>query len=71
MIEIRLGQTAGEVASLIDEYSDHLNENAFIKDSILWSQVSMEFHIERDELEKALYETTKCRDAILDYVMEV
>ena len=71
MIEIKLGKTAGEVAQLIENHYDHLSENDFIKDYIQWARVSMQFHLEREELEKALYETTKCRDAILDYIMEV
>jgi len=71
MIEIKLGQTAAEVANLIDEYFDHLNESEFIKESIQWARISMEFHITRNELEKALYETRKCRDTILEYIMDV
>lgn len=71
MIEIKLGRTAGEVSQLIENHYNHLNENDFIKDYIQWARISMEFHITRNELEKALYETRKCRDAILDYIMDV
>ena len=71
MIEIKLGKTAAEVAQLIQDHYDHLSESEFIKESIQWARVSMQFHLEREELEKALYETRKCRDAILDYIMEV
>ena len=71
MIKHQLGQNAKEIAELIEEHYDTFSSNDLIAEVINWSRVSMEFHLRRDEIEKALYETKTCKDKIIEYLSSV
>lgn len=71
MIKHQLGQNAKEIAELIEEHYDTFSGNDLIAEVINWSRLSMEFHLQRDEIEKALYETKTCKDKIIEYLSSV
>ena len=71
MIKHQLGQNAKEIAELIEEYYDTFKSNDLISEFINWSRISMEFHLGRDEIEKALYETKTCKDKMIEYLSSV
>lgn len=71
MIKHQLGQNAKEIAELIDDHYDTFSGNNLISEVINWSRISMEFHLERDEIEKALYETKTCKDKMIEYLSSV
>lgn len=71
MIKYQLGQNAKEIAELIENYYDTFSGNYLISELINWSKLSMEFHLGRDEIEKALYETKTCKDKMIEYLSSV
>ena len=71
MIQHQLGQNAKEIAELIEEHYDTLRSNDFISESINWCKISVEFHLGRDEVQKALYETKTCKDKMIEYLSSV
>lgn len=71
MIKHQLGQNAKEIAELIEEHYDTFSGNGLISEIINWCRLSMEFHLGRDEIEKALYETETCKDKMIEYLSSV
>ena len=71
MMKHQLGQNAKEIAELIEDHFDTFKSNDLISEVINWSRISMEFHLGRNEVEKALYETKTCKDKMIEYLSSV